>query len=233
LTQHQPMTYRFGETKMALIKCSECGNYVSGHAAACPKCGAPHALIRSASPIPVWLGMSVLAVLTAAVLGGLVFLSKRPGSSQRSVAATSPSSESSASNATPSEQPAVALVEQPGVSWADRADAVVTNILNRRGTAIATSIVRIIHPYDLPDRLRRFEVRHEGDGLSVLLKIGWEGDHGGGYHTTLVTWEFDQRQHRHAEASDNSGYSVTDPVRLDAYFRDELYPLIRQETAVP
>lgn len=47
---------------MALIKCHECGNAVSDHARACPKCGAPviARILRQRKVYLIQLGISLV-----------------------------------------------------------------------------------------------------------------------------------------------------------------------------
>lgn len=222
---------------MSLVTCTECGSTVSDKAAACPKCGAPQRAsagtlthpTKHSSPMPLWLGMTILGVLMAGVLGGLVFYSKRADPGQRSTtAAAAPLPAAAPPAAAAVEQPAPAPVEQPRVPWADRADTAVTKMLSTDGATLAKGIKRIIHPMGPSDAtLAGFDVRRAGSGLSVQLTISWSGGLGLGGYTTIVVWNFDRRHHGQATVyNDSSPFAAKNAAELDQYFRDQIYPSV-------
>ena len=98
------------------------------------------------------------------------------------------------------------------------------------GVAVAQSVQRIAHPTGSDANLQNYDIQHVGDGMSVKLYVTWSGGLGGA-HTTVVAWDFNARHHRSAAIlSDNAPFAASEKAarQLDTYFRDELYPVLRQ-----
>ena len=80
--------------------------------------------------------------------------------------------------------------------------------------------------------MAHYEIKHVGEMLSVRLTVSWSGGFGGA-HMTTVAWDFDHRGHRSAAVlRDDAPVAVADKNarQLDTYFRDEVYPILRQGT---
>jgi len=217
------------EDAMALIKCNECGNEVSSKAAACPRCSAPpgpgqpasptnQSVSASSAPPPKRLRKTtvILALIAVALSGGL--LTWYEIHAKRRAAWGAAATSGSPGGIPPSDQ----------VSWADRASAAVTRAFDANGPTIAQAIKVATHPMGPREAsLSGVEVRRAGRGLSVEVTVGWNGGMGLGDYTTVVVWNFDERQHRQATVfSDTSPFSPKNPGQLDGFFRDQVFPLV-------
>ena len=115
-------------------------------------------------------------------------------------------------------------------SWPDRAHAAVVEwFRGPQGVTVAQAIQRITHPTGSDANLANLDVRHVGESLSVRLTVTWVGGLGTA-HSTIVAWDFDRRGHRSAAVlSDDAITNVSEKSarRLDTYFRDSLYPALR------
>jgi len=114
-------------------------------------------------------------------------------------------------------------------AWTDRADAALRQwFRGPNGVALAQSVQRITHPTGSDANLARYEMRHIGDTLSVLLHVTWVGGLGGS-HTTVVAWDFDRRGHKSAAVlRDDAVTSVSGSAarKLNVCFQDEIYPTL-------
>jgi hypothetical protein len=117
--------------------------------------------------------------------------------------------------------------------WPVRAHAVLAKMLRGpSGVTVAQSIQRLTHPSGSDANLANVDIRHLGDSLSVRLTVSWSGGLGAA-HMTVVAWDFDHRRHRSAAVlSDDAPFAPSEKSarQLDTYFRDELYPILRQNT---
>ena len=123
----------------------------------------------------------------------------------------------------------VCRAQQPQ-PWPMRAHAVLAQMLQGpTGVAIAQSIQRITHPSGGEANLAHWHIEHVGETLSVRLTVSWSGLLGGG-HTTVVVWDFDYQRHRNAAViNDDAPTPAGGGRRLDAYFRDNIYPMVRRQ----
>jgi hypothetical protein len=102
---------------------------------------------------------------------------------------------------------------------------------SKGGVNIARSIQHIAHPTGSDADLTNFSNTVVGnETIQVTLVITWTGGFGGS-HLMTVRWTFDRLAHRRAiVTSDDApvGISAKNALQLDAYFRDEVYPGVRQ-----
>ena len=122
---------------------------------------------------------------------------------------------------------AVKAAVQP---WPVRAKTMLERMLSG-GSAepVASSSLAAIHPTGKSPKLAGFEVLPNGDGLSVKMKIDWQGGILGTAYSTIIVWELNEKNHiRAAATQDNSPTGIADPnaKQLDDYFRTDFYPIL-------
>lgn len=124
-----------------------------------------------------------------------------------------------------------AIVQAQPQPWHERAKlALIRMLQGPGGVTVAQSVQRITHPTGSDANLQNYDIQHVGDGISVKLYVTWSGGLGAA-HTTTVAWDFDRRRHRSAAIlGDNAAFAASEKAarQLDTYFRDELYPVLRQ-----
>ena len=116
-------------------------------------------------------------------------------------------------------------------AWLGRADAETAQLLQGDNAAsVAAEILGRTHPTGEAAFIRGVQIRHVGETLSVRIAVGWKGGLIGTAYVTSVAWEFDRHQHVQAVVVADSapvGVSRKNAFKLDQYFRNELYPILR------
>jgi len=125
------------------------------------------------------------------------------------------------------------------VHWIDRAETALRAMLKgTTGPTIARAVVSRTHRYWKKPRLESYDVVRMDDRISVRITITWQGgivsyaNGEGRDYTTIVVWQFRERGHDSATVT-GDGYKMPDATQaqqLDAWFRDELYRVLYQDT---
>ena len=119
------------------------------------------------------------------------------------------------------------------IPWTTKADIVARKLLEgESGENVAKSIQGIAHPTGTDAKFSRGDVLMVGDKMSVTIAADWRGGLSGGSYTTVVVWEFDERQHRGTQVlSDNAPFAVeaANLKQLDEYFRTQVYARVQDQ----
>ena len=126
------------------------------------------------------------------------------------------------------------------IPWIDRAEPTLRAMLNgASGPIVATKIQTITHSSGKRPSLKSYDVRRMGAKISVRLSINWQGgiisygDGSGNVYTIDVVWEFSERGHISATIVFDNGVvraNTTERKEVDEWFRNEVYPLLYQNT---
>ncbi len=101
----------------------------------------------------------------------------------------------------------------------------------KANAGLAADILKNTHPTGRGASLRSIDVdRSSKASARVFVTVDWKGGVLGGAHATRVAWEFNA--HRHIAAtlaadSANVRVSLEYLKKLDAYFRDEVFPSVK------
>ena len=116
--------------------------------------------------------------------------------------------------------------------WAQVASAEARKLFFGSGDGIANAIQRITHPSGVSPTLQRYEVVEEGHQVACVLEVAWHGGILGTSYVTRIAWRFADSGHISASVATDSAVMPVAPanaLRLDEYFRDQLYPQLSAE----
>ncbi len=119
---------------------------------------------------------------------------------------------------------------KPVRTWAQRAEGPTRDFVVRNSAMLASSIQGITHPSGKSPTLAGFEVRDEGDQLTIDIEVSWRGGFLGSPYRTRVRWTLNARGHaRAAVVSDTAMVAVaaSNAAALDRYFRDSVFPQLQ------
>lgn len=119
---------------------------------------------------------------------------------------------------------------KPVRTWAQRAEGPTRDFLVRNSAILASSIQGITHPTGKSPALAGFEVRGEGDQLTVDIEVNWKGGFLKSAYRTRVRWTLNAGGHeRAAVVSDTAMIAVaaSNAAALERYFRDSVFPQLR------
>ena len=101
----------------------------------------------------------------------------------------------------------------------------------RENAGLASAILSNTHPTGKNPTPRSIDIDPASQASArVLVTVDWKGGVLGGAHSTKVAWEFNTRRHIAATlVSDSANVRVTPEYlkKLDAFFRDEVFPSVK------